>query len=231
MEEKMDHRLEALIAIVDFNLGNRLKKLYKRIELPLYILSHGYGSAKSEIYDLLGFSPKKLLALSIQNTSLTQQTLAQIREHIDLSQAGTGIAFTISLDSVSSILAKICQQADTDNTHMGSEDQTMELKESFALIVTIVNRGHSDLVMEAAKAAGATGGTLLHGLGLGSKDAEKFLGISIQPEKDVILILAPHAKTPQIMANITHEAGLKTTGRGICFSLPVNAALGLIDQD
>jgi len=113
---------------------------------------------------------------------------------------------------------------------MGSEEQSMELKEPYALIVTIVNRGHSDLVMTAAKAAGATGGTLLHGLGLGSKEAEKFLGITIQPEKDVILILAPRAKKAQIMEKITHDAGLNTTGRGICFSLPVNNALGLVDQ-
>ena len=82
--------------------------------------------------------------------------------------------------------------------------------------------------MTAAKAAGATGGTLLHGLGLGSKEAEKFLGITIQPEKDLILILAPQAKKPQIMERITQEAGLNTSGRGICFALPVNAALGLV---
>jgi len=83
----------------------------------------------------------------------------------------------------------------------------------------------------ALATAGATGGTLLHGLGLGSKEAEKFLGITIQPEKDVILILAPQAKKARIMEEITHEAGLNTTGRGICFSLPVNTALGLINQD
>ena len=107
----------------------------------------------------------------------------------------------------------------------------MELKNPYDLIVTIVDRGHSDLVMNAAKAAGATGGTLLHGLGLGSKEAEKFLGISIQPEKDVILILTPQEKKPRIMKRITQEAGLNTPGRGICFSLPVNAALGLVSQN
>jgi len=232
MEEKVGRPLEALITIVDYSLGNLLKKIYKRDELPFYLLSHGYGSADSEIYELLGFgSPKKLVAISIQSANLTPQILARLRARIDLYQAGTGIAFTIPLDSSSSVLWKICQQADEDNTYMGSEDQTMELKEPYALIVTIVNRGHSDLVMTAAKAAGATGGTLLHGLGLGSKEAEKFLGITIQPEKDVILILAPQAKKARIMEEITHEAGLNTTGRGICFSLPVNTALGLINQD
>lgn len=232
MAKKMECSLEALITIVDYSLAHQLKKLYKRDELPFYILSHGYGSATLDIYDLLGFgSPKKLIALSIQSTSLTQQILARLRERIDLYRAGTGIAFTIPLDSSSSILWQICQQADQDNTYAGREDQTMEEKKPYALIVTIVDRGHSDLVMTAAKAAGATGGTLLHGLGLGSREAEKFLGITIQPEKDVILILVPQAKKPQIMEKITHDAGLNTSGRGICFSLPVNAALGLVNQD
>ena len=152
MAKKMERSLEALITIVDYSLAHQLKKLYKRDELPFYILSHGYGSATLDIYDLLGFgSPKKLIALSIQSTSLTQQILARLRERIDLYRAGTGIAFTIPLDSSSSILWQICQQADQDNTYAGREDQTMEEKKPYALIVTIVDRGHSDLVMTAAK--------------------------------------------------------------------------------
>ncbi|NLM37292.1 MAG: hypothetical protein GX202_04115, partial [Firmicutes bacterium] len=160
MVAKVERCLEALITIVDYSLGNQLKKLYRRDEVPFYLLSHGYGSANSEIYELLGFgSPKKLIAISIQSIGMTRQILARLREQIDLHQVGTGIAFTIPLDSSSSILWKICQEIDKDNTEMGSEEQSMELKEPYALIVTIVNRGHSDLVMTAAKAAGATGGT------------------------------------------------------------------------
>ena len=81
--------------------------------------------------------------------------------------------------------------------------------------------------MEAAKAAGATGGTLVHARGLGSKEAIKYLGITMQPEKDLVLILAPADKRHAIMENITREVGLNTPGKGICFSLPVNSARGL----
>lgn len=228
MEENAATRLEALVTIVDFSLGRVLKDFYKRNELPFYLLSYGYGSAESEIYDLLGFgNPKKIIALSVQSVTMSHQILTQLCNKIDFHRPGTGIAFTISLDSISSSLWKLCRQAGKDNIDMGSEALTMELKEPYDLIVTIVNRGHSDQVMATAKTAGATGGTLVHGLGLGSKEAEKFLGITIQPEKDVILILAPQEKKPAIMETITQEVGLNTTGRGICFSLPVNAALGL----
>lgn len=81
--------------------------------------------------------------------------------------------------------------------------------------------------MEAAKTAGATGGTLIHARGLGAKEAVKYLGITIQPEKDLVLILAPREKRHAIMESITHEVGLNTPGKGICFSLPVNQAIGM----
>jgi nitrogen regulatory protein PII len=147
---------------------------------------------------------------------------------IDFQKPGTGIAFTISLSSVSSSLWNISRQnSGFEQIRTESEGRKMELKKPYELIISIVNRGHSELVMEAAKAAGATGGTLLHASGLGGKEAEKFLGITIQPEKDVILILTPQEKKAGIMGKIVHEAGMHTAGKGICFSLPVNAALGL----
>lgn len=97
----------------------------------------------------------------------------------------------------------------------------------YELILTIVNRGGFDVVKKAAKDAGARGGTMLHGLGLGGEEASKFLGISIQPEKDVILIVVERENRDQVMQSILNEAGLMTENRGICFSLPVDSALGL----
>ncbi|HBR34400.1 MAG TPA: hypothetical protein DD734_07195 [Firmicutes bacterium] len=229
MEGKADTRLELLITIVDYSLRKVLRDLYKRIKLPFYLQSQGYGSAESEIYDLLGFgSPKKIFAISIQNATTARRILAALYGRIGFDQPGTGIAFTISLSSVTSSLWKISNQAcDLDQIKTEKEALPMELKEPYDLVVAIVNRGHSELVMEAAKGAGATGGTLLHALGLGSKEAEKFLGIAIQSEKDVILILTPRENKAAIMEQIAHEAGMHTAGKGICFSLPVNTALGL----
>ena len=107
---------------------------------------------------------------------------------------------------------------------MGSDDNmSIRTKVPYHLILTIVNTGYFDQVMEAAKAAGATGGTVIHARGLGSEEAVKYLGITIQPEKDVVLILTEQEKRHAIMENITREAGLNTKGKGICFSLPVNS--------
>lgn len=97
----------------------------------------------------------------------------------------------------------------------------------FELIVTVVNRGHADEVMDAAKSAGAKGGTILYGRGAGVHEAERFFGITIQPEKEVVLILVPRALKKAVMQAICRDAGLSTEGRGLSFSLPVDEIIGV----
>lgn len=109
-------------------------------------------------------------------------------------------------------------------------DKLDEYKE-FDLIITIVNRGFDDVVMEAARKAGATGGTVLHARGAGVHEAEKFFGISIQPEKDVILILAKREEKKQIMHAIRNEVGLNKEGRGLSFSMPVEDVCGIVHMN
>lgn len=88
------------------------------------------------------------------------------------------------------------------------------------LIVTITNEGCSKQVMDAARAAGATGGTVLKGLGTGNQ-IEKLMGMNIKSEKDVVLIVATLEDTAKIIEAIKKEAGKDTNAQGITFSLPV----------
>ncbi len=104
----------------------------------------------------------------------------------------------------------------------------MDSQRNFDLILTIVNRGFADLVMDAAKEAGAHGGTVLHARGSGIREAEKFLGITIQPEKEVILILVHRRDKLPVMQNICKKAGLTSKGKGLVFSLPVDDVAGIV---
>ena len=98
------------------------------------------------------------------------------------------------------------------------------------LIVTIVNKGYSEKVMTEAKKAGATGGTTISGRGFGENDVVKFLKISIEAEKDIVLILVPTDKKNEVMNKVVEKCGLKSPGAGICFSLPVDYVIGLNKQ-
>lgn len=90
------------------------------------------------------------------------------------------------------------------------------------LIVCIINNGFSDLVMEAAKRSGAKGGTTFHARGTGNLDVEKFFGITISPDKEVVLIVVEKDIKDEVVTAIYKDAGLNTKGQGIVFTLPVD---------
>lgn len=94
------------------------------------------------------------------------------------------------------------------------------------LIFCIINEGFSDLVMDAARREGATGGTLFHARGTGNEEMEKFFGISITPEKEVVLIVVPSEAKDRIVSAIYKDAGLDTKGQGIIVTLPVSSVIG-----
>jgi len=102
----------------------------------------------------------------------------------------------------------------------------MNNKTQNELIVCIINDGFSDIVMTAAKNAGARGGTIFHGKGTGNKDIEKFFGISITPEKEVVFIIVKQEQKDDIVNAIYKEAGLDSKGQGIIFTLPVDDFVG-----
>ena len=103
---------------------------------------------------------------------------------------------------------------------------TPELNYSYELIVAIANEGRTDQVMNAARAAGAAGGTVLHGKGTGSENAEKFYNVSIASEKEVILIVAKAEQKAGIMKAILEKAGPASEAGTIAFSLPTSEVAG-----
>ena len=103
----------------------------------------------------------------------------------------------------------------------------MAEKEKYEVVVVIVNEGHSDKVMDAARDAGARGGTIAHARGSGTKDIEKKYGIVITPQKEMIYILVNENIRDAVMSAINKAVGLDTVGQGIIFSLPVDNISGI----
>ena len=104
------------------------------------------------------------------------------------------------------------------------------MKKSYKCIFAIVNKGFAEVAMEAAKANGAKGGTVLNARGTISKDAERIFNISIQPEKEVVMILAKNDLIDNILKGLYSAVGTATPAQGIAFSLPVDDVVGLNDK-
>lgn len=95
------------------------------------------------------------------------------------------------------------------------------------LILAICNSGSADDVMATAKSVGARGGTIIHARGSAQKDAEHFLGITIQPEKEIIMIIVDDETKNPIMQEISRYHGIGTKSHAVTFSLPVDDIVGL----
>lgn len=98
----------------------------------------------------------------------------------------------------------------------------------FQLIVTIVAQGRSGPLVEAAKGAGAEGVTILRGRGSGVHEASKFLGIPIEPEKDILLVLIEESKTTPVLEAMVRAGELDKPGKGIAFVLDVSRVEGIV---
>lgn len=98
---------------------------------------------------------------------------------------------------------------------------------NFESLFVIVNTGFTETVMMAAREAGANGGTIIHGRGVGSSQAQKKYGIAITPEKEIVIILVKKAIVDKVMNAIYKVAGIGTPASGIIFSLPAERVIGL----
>lgn len=95
------------------------------------------------------------------------------------------------------------------------------------VILCIVNAGFADAVMESAKKAGATGGTIVHARGTANPEAEKFFNVAISSDKEMVMILVDKNIKKDVLNALYDDVGLNTEGKGIAFSLPVTGVVGI----
>lgn len=103
----------------------------------------------------------------------------------------------------------------------------MDLQYEYELIVTIVNRGFSERVVEASKQAGAEGGTIFFGRGTGIHETRKLLGIPIEPEKEIVLTAVPKGITEKVLSAIIEAVKLDQPGTGIAFVIELKKVAGI----
>lgn len=217
--------IELLCLISDEAEEKIIKPLYNKYEMPFNLATYGEGTASSSILKYFGLEEvKKYIYFSLINSHEKKKLLKSIEKNLKLDEPGNGICFTIPLSSST----KYIKDKFTMEDKMEKKD--IDEKKEYHLIVTIITEGFSEEVMNAAKKAGAGGGTLIRGRSLyQQKDKKEFLGFSIEPEKDVVLIVVDKNKKNDVMNSIIEETGLKTKGGGMTFSLPISDAIGLYE--
>ena len=218
-----------LVTITDRPTTDAFLKLYQSFGVNVSLRTVGAGTAIQETLSTLGLekTEKAVLFAVITADSWPRIQKALCRQ-MRIDVPGTGIAFIVPVSSIGGKRALLFL----------TEHQTLELKEEstlkdtrYDLLLVIANQGYTGSIMDAARAAGAGGGTVIHAKGTGMEGAAKFMGIDLVNEKELVLIVARTSEKNQIMKSIMDGADKKAGA--IVFSLPVTdtAGLRLLDED
>ena len=218
--------LHYIIAVTDRAKHRPMAALFDKAGLRPILTNLGNGTARSEHLALYGLdSTEKAVVSTVANDEDTAELIRTAKEQLYMDIPGNGVMLAIPIKSVAG--------GRTLNQLSGGKDiggkPKMEFKHE--LIIAILNEGQSDSVMNAAREAGATGGTVLHAKGTGSRETGKFLSVSIAEEKDMVYIVAKAGEKAAIMRSINEKAGPGTRAGAICFSLPISAVVGLRENE
>ena len=217
--------LYLMTTIVDRKIVKKYLELYRENNLNVMFLSLGAGTASNEVLDYLGLdSTEKAVAISVVEESYWFKLKKQLQKNLQIDAPGGGIAFIIPLSSVG---GKKALQFLLEQEDYQKEEETTLRDTIHELIVVIAEQGYTNMIMDAAREAGAYGGTVIHAKGTGMETAEKFMNVSLAIEKEIIYIVAKSEQKNTIMSAIMKNAGPDTKAKAITFSLPVTDTAGL----
>lgn len=211
-----------IVTVTDRRKSGKMSLLCSSLGLPMVNVSLGYGTASDTIRSYYGLSSsEKAVITAVASAAEAKELFRLAKKDLFIDIPGNGIIMSIPVKSVAgtSSLSRL-----TNSTDSGG---TPDMDFRYELIIAILNEGYADDVMDAARSAGAGGGTVLHAKGTGPVKSESFFGISLADEKDLLLIVASAKDKGTIMQAIQTHAGPGTKPGAVCFSLPISAVAGL----
>ena len=204
-------------------------------QLPVFFQEHGIqtvttllcqGTAGKKLLDLLGLEEtEKELYYAMTTRPRAKRLMHAMSHELGLDMPGQGVSFIIPLGSIGGA-SSLDYFTHGQNIILG---EVTEMPNTFLyeLIIAIANRGHVDEVMDAARSAGAMGGTVLHAKGTNPFGENRFFGMSIADEKEMIMILTAANQKTAIMRAIMDKAGVHSPAHTVMFTLPVESVAGL----
>ncbi len=219
-----------MLTITNRRMAETLPDYLEEQGASLTLCSLAQGTANDAVLDMWGLADtERALLFSVVPASRERALLRGLVRDRQLDLPGNGIAFTIPVQSVGG--ARTLQYLSGGQEKEGCEEQMAA--SSFELVIAVTNRGFVDLVMDAAREAGAHGGTVVHARGTGRDQAERFLGVSLASEKDMVMIVVRQEEKAAVMKAIMAKAGLSSKAGAVLFTLPVRQVAGMrgLDED
>jgi nitrogen regulatory protein PII len=223
--EKHSHLAMSLLCVVcDWDRHGKVVDILEKNEAFFNLVSYGNGTASSKMLNYLGLDEaRKAVCLSVLTADTAREVMDALDKKLKMEKPGRGISFIVEVEQG-------CYHRPVEFVKDTNGGIAMQQDSGHSLIMVVLNRGYTEEVMEAARASGATGGTVLHARGCGMcgmGEPQKFFGMTIAPEKEMLIILAQAEISGDIMAGIAEKAGPSTEAGAVSFSLPVSAVRGI----
>mgnify|MGYP002515813356 FL=1 len=218
-----------MITITDRRTTNAFLEIYQQHGVNVNLRTVGSGTAVRQTLAALGLEQtEKAVLLAVVTADTWQNVQRDLRRKVRIDVPGTGIAFTVPLSSIGGRRALLFL---TEHQLLQWKEESTLKDTRYELLLVIANQGHTGSIMDAARAAGAGGGTVIHAKGTGMEGAAQFLGVELVNEKELVLIVSRTSRKNAIMKAIMDGADRRAGA--IVFSLPVTdtAGLRLLEED
>ena len=237
--------LKLAFFICDWNRANIISDVFAEKKIGFHFIIKASGTASSEILDLLGLGAgDKAVVTCLEKPGMAPVLLKEVRERLGSRGPGVGIAFTIPLSGINSPILRVFRQPpeeagaapqeDTFGNPPGNygrfnsgNDRRNPQWSSHSMILSVINRDYTDELMNAARKAGATGGTVINARSQTRGGGVKYFDIFVQEERELVIILAGRGKKDAIMQEINEVCGITSKAQGIVVSLPVDSVMSL----
>ena len=214
--------------VVNLGIGSKVLDEAKKNGVLGGTIFLGKGTANSHVLEILGLEEvKKEIVLMVTKEDIEDKIHEVLIEKFHLMKPSKGIAFSLNVNKIFG--ARRCM----DNTIAKNEgdDKSMEDNKGYEVIFTIVDRGMAEEVVEAAVSGGAEGGTIINARGSSIHENSKFFGMSLEPEKEIVMILIEKFKIEYVIEAIRKNIQIDNPGKGIMFSMDVNRTSGIFSSD
>ena len=217
--------LYLMSTITDREKWKKFRSFYRSFGIEVTLSTVASGTAASEMLNYFGLEEsEKVVIFAFVTRELWRTVKDGLQKQLRIYVPGTVIAFIIPLSSIG---GKKQLQFLTEYQNFTKGEESTLLDTKYELLVAIANQGYTDLIMDAAREVGAAGGTVIHAKGTGMEGAERFLGVSLGSEKEMVFIVAKREHKNTIMRAIMKKAGMESKAKSIVFSLPVTSTAGM----
>ena len=229
MKKKQDRRAKLMVAIITKEDEERFTSTVNKYCTAVHFSGIGHGTARSSYRSYFGFNEtEKRIVYSIVPSTLEHTVLNAVGRELRLYLLGRGIAFTTPISTISNIVEDAVLSApDKELSDAKSPVSKKEKTTMHELVIAVVNQKYTDVAIEAARSAGATGATVFHTKSSNNAKAEQSMGTALPEQTDSIFFLTTEEYKLKIMEAVRDNAGLKTEGGAVIFSLPVDDLVGI----